>query len=147
MRKLFEIICIFDWITPAIGIAQDIKHGVKDGFLNAWTFYIPYGQAIGQGWNPRDIERLLHRNGVETWGSLVHFGEYFFCVHLNQAEWAEYILSRAGVPIKPESQGAPRPENAATGAQQTAPPGREVEPRQEISRPASAIFDGVFGRR
>lgn len=108
MRQLFELLSIFDWITPTIAIAQDVAEGGPLN-LDAWTFYIPYDAAVQKDWPPARIEKLLAQNGVKTWGSLVHFGEFLFCVKLQQAQWAEYILARYGVPIHERSQGAPHP--------------------------------------
>jgi len=31
---------------------------------------------------------------------MIHPGDLFFRVHKKQAEWAEYVLLRAGVPLK-----------------------------------------------
>ncbi len=106
MRKLFEVLSIFDWITPTVALIEDVAEG---GPFNpdAWTFFVPYDRAIGRGWSAAHIENLLTQHGIKTWGGLVHFGEYFFKVNLEQAAWAEYILANHGIPLQKKSQGAP----------------------------------------
>lgn len=112
IRKFFEFLSIFDWVTPVIAVLEGIPEGGPLS-LNAWTFFIPYDEAISQGWSAVHIENLLKQHGVKTWGSLVHLGEFFFRVRLEQARWAEYVLVRYGVPVHPRSRGAPYPKNKA----------------------------------
>ena len=109
MRKLFEALSLFDWITPAVALLEDVAEGGPLN-LDVWTFYVPYDHAIGRGWSEGQIEALLAEYGIKTWGGLVHFGEYFFKVKLEQAAWAEYILTNHGIPLHKKSQGAPRPK-------------------------------------
>jgi hypothetical protein len=106
MRKLFEALSIFDWITPTVALIEDVAEG---GPFNhdAWTFFVPYDRAIGRGWSAARIEDLLAQHGIKMRGGLVHLGEYFFKVNLDQAAWAEYILASHGIPLQKKSQGAP----------------------------------------
>ena len=106
-RQLCEFLAIFDWLTPTVALLEDVAEGGPFN-PNVWTFYIPNDKAIGAGWSAGYIEDLLTRHGIKTWGGLVHLGEYFFKVNLEQAAWAEYILNNHGVPICPKSQGTPR---------------------------------------
>lgn len=46
-----------------------------------------------------EIEDLLAKHGIKTWGSQITGGEFFFSVKLEQAGWAEYVLLRYGVPL------------------------------------------------
>lgn len=108
MRKLFEALAIFDWITPTVALIEDVAEGGPFN-LDAWTFFVPYDQAIGRGWSAAYIEDLLAQHGIKMRGGLVHLGEYFFKVDLNQAAWAEYVLSTHGIPLQKKSQGAPPP--------------------------------------
>jgi antitoxin (DNA-binding transcriptional repressor) of toxin-antitoxin stability system len=142
MRKLFELLSIFDWITPTIAIAQDVAEGGPFN-LDAWTFYIPYDAAIQKDWPPARIEKLLAQHGVKTWGSLVHFGEFFFRTKLEQAQWAEYILTRYGVPIADISQGAPRPttENKGNGQQTQTKSKRPAARRVNWTKPLDEVAD------
>lgn len=108
MREVFEFLSIFDWITPTIGFVQDIVNDPTPLQSNSWTFFVPYNQALGNGWNPANIERMLKQHGIKTWGGQLTNGEYFFSVKLNQAQWAEYLLQRNGIPLTELSMGAPR---------------------------------------
>ena len=104
--KFFELLSIFDWITPTIAVLEDVAEGGPLN-LDAWAFFIPYDEAISRGWSATDIEKLLGKHGIKTWGNLARFGEFFFRVKLEQARWAEYLLLGHGVPIHPRSRGAP----------------------------------------
>lgn len=42
MRQLFEVLSIFDWITPTIGFAQDIVNDPTPLQSHSWTFFVPY---------------------------------------------------------------------------------------------------------
>jgi hypothetical protein len=110
MWKLFEILTIFDWITPSLGLFEDIINDPTPLQSNSWTFFVPYEQSVRSGWNAFDIEGLMRRNGIKTWGSQITNGEFFFSVKLDQAQWAEYLLFRHGVPIDEKFLGAPRPK-------------------------------------
>ena len=101
--SFFMLLSLFDWIGPLFGIIKEVPRG-----LDGWTFFIPYQQATGKGWNQRDMVKLLKANGVEVTSSLTRFGECGISVPLKQAANAEYILNRNGVPIAPRSAGAPR---------------------------------------
>lgn len=109
IRKLFEALSLFDWITPTIAMIEDIAEGGPLN-LDAWCFFIPNDEAIRKGWSGAHIEELMKHRGIRTWSRLVNFGEYSFIVSLEQAAYAEYVLTMYGIPIKPRSQGAPRPK-------------------------------------
>ena len=108
MRIIFELLSIFDWITPLADLVEDVINDPTPFQLNSWTFFIPYDQSIKNGWNATDIKKLMHYHGVKAWGRQVVGGEFFFSVKLEQAQWAEYLLLKHGVPIHERSQGAPR---------------------------------------
>ena len=63
--------------------------------LNRRRFYIPRNC----GWRGIDIERLLRRHGVKTWGRGFTRDSLYFYVKLRQANWAEYLLLRRGIPV------------------------------------------------
>lgn len=107
MHQLFNFLSIFDWITPSVGLIQDMINDPSPLQSNSWTFFIPYQEAVGSGWNAFDIEDLMKRHYVHTWGSQITNGEFFFSVKLDQAQQAEYWLSYAGVPMDGRSLGAP----------------------------------------
>jgi hypothetical protein len=108
MRGLFEFLSIFDWITPSVGFIEDFIN--DPSLINNWTFFVPYDQSLKSGWNAVDIENLLNQYGVKTWGGQITNGEFFFCVSLEQAQWAEYLLIRYGVPLNERYVGAPPPK-------------------------------------
>jgi len=90
-----EFLGCFDWISPCIAILEGLANG--DPFATkSWTFYVP----LDSSWSGARIEGLLKRNGVKVWARIIHGGDLFFRVHKKQAEWAEYLLLRAGVPLK-----------------------------------------------
>jgi hypothetical protein len=122
LLRFFELLSIFDWVSPTIAIVEDIAEGGPLN-LDAWTFYIPYEKAVSKGWCAVDIEKLLGQHGVKTWGGLTRFGEFLFCVKLEQAAWAEYLLASHGVPVHERCQGAPQPKAG----------GRESRPRKQQS--------------
>jgi hypothetical protein len=51
-------------------------------------------------WSGIEIERLLGRHGVRVWDRGISGDDMIFCVKRRQVEWAEYLLLRAGVPVK-----------------------------------------------
>jgi hypothetical protein len=107
MRRLFEILSLIDWITPVAAFVEDVAEGGPLD-LDAWTFFIPYDRAVSKGWSEAHIEELLSHFGVRTWGGLVNFGVFSFSVKLEQAAWAEYVLTSNQIPIHERSIGAPR---------------------------------------
>jgi len=110
MRGLFEFFSIFDWITPSVGFIQDIINDPTPLQSNSWAFFIPYDEALNNGWNAFGIEGMLKQHGIKTWGSQISNGSLFFSVKLEQAQWAEYLLLRNGIPLQECSLGAPQPK-------------------------------------
>lgn len=112
MREFFEFLTIFDWITPSFGFVEDFINDPTLLRSNSWTFFIPYDQAVNTGWNADAIESLMEQHGIHHWGGQYTYpnNEFFFSVKLEQAQWAEYLLLRFGVPIKEKYLGAPRPK-------------------------------------
>lgn len=111
MKGLFEALSILDWITPLVGFAETVYHDPTPLQSNSWTFFIPYDNALRQGWNERSIRAMLDENGVSSWGSQITDGELFFSVSQDQAQWAEYFLLRNRVPINERFLGAPAPKS------------------------------------
>jgi hypothetical protein len=99
VRKIFEALSIFDWITPLVGMAETAYHDPTLLQSNSWTLFIPYDNALRAGWNERDIRELLDRQGISSWGSQITNGELFFNVSSDQAEWAQDTLREYGVPL------------------------------------------------
>jgi hypothetical protein len=110
MLKILEILSTFDWLTPTKGFIEDAINDPTPLQSNTWTFFIPYGDALGAGWAARDIEELLAKHGIKTWGGQITGGEYFVSLPLASAGWAEYVLMRYGVPMAEYSMDPPRPK-------------------------------------
>jgi len=64
--------------------------------LKTWTFYVPESC----GWRGIEIQQLLSQHGIPITSRGFAYGDVFFNVKLSQAEWAEYVMLRAGVPLK-----------------------------------------------
>jgi hypothetical protein len=99
---------VFDWISPALAIAQDVAAG------SSHTFVIP--QECG--WTGREIISLLNRNGVQSWGHMIVSGMIMITVRQTQADWAQYLLDRAGIPVEagPVDDRDVRTESSQSGA-------------------------------
>lgn len=76
---------------------------VIKGFLglDSWTFYVDFNGD----WTGAQIESLLKRHGVRISNRMaplpfVTVDDLFFDVKLSQAEWAEYVMLKADVPLK-----------------------------------------------
>ena len=68
MKDLVKLLTVFDWITPAVGLVEDIANDPTLMRENSWTFFIPFDQSIDSGFNPNDVKRLLKQNNIKTWG-------------------------------------------------------------------------------
>lgn len=90
-NDLWKLGMSFDWISPLLAIAGDVANGG-----NTRTFLI----SANCGWTGREIERLLKRNGVTTWGLMVINGTFTISVRQSQAQRARDVLERAGLPLE-----------------------------------------------
>jgi hypothetical protein len=63
--------------------------------LSAWPFFVP----AESGWRSDTILPILTLHGIESWGWGRHRDEVVFQVKLRQANWAQYLLLRNGVPL------------------------------------------------
>jgi len=79
-----------DWITPIASIIGDLAHGGSASFL------IDIGASPYSG---AEIERHLRRHGVKTWGAMIVSGNLMLSVPKSQAQAAQDVLERAGVPV------------------------------------------------
>lgn len=112
MRKVFGFLTMFDWISPMVGVAQDLANDPTG--LNSWTFFLPYDEVVSAGWDAGQMQRLLNENGLKHWGHQYNFvdlfghsDEWFFTVPLDQAPKIERLLQKHGIPIAERSRGAP----------------------------------------
>jgi len=87
---VLELLGYFDWISPLVAMLQTIKHG------RGHAFYV----GLDSGWTGAQCDRILKDAGITVYGRCIAKGDAFFQVPTAQAEWAEYLLLRAGVPLK-----------------------------------------------
>jgi hypothetical protein len=87
---MFEFLANFDWISPLIALTETAIHG------HGWTFYLD----LDSGWTGARCKKLLRSKGVKVYGRCMTNGDAFFQVPRKQAEWAEYLLLKAGAPLK-----------------------------------------------
>lgn len=86
-----NIAAAFDWITPTIAFIQDFRYGPVSDF----------GMPAQAGWSPRQVKRLLKRNGVRVWGMMLNLtgDTLMFTVPESQAKLTYDLLKQAGVPL------------------------------------------------
>ena len=87
---MLEFLANFDWISPLIALTETAIHG------HGWTFYLD----LDSGWTGARCEKLLRSKGVKVYGRCIANGDAFFQVPKKQAEYAEYLLLKAGAPLK-----------------------------------------------
>jgi hypothetical protein len=90
MNNIFEFFSCFDWISPAIAVAETIANGPGH------TFYV----GLDSGFTGAQCESILKAKGVKVYGRCIANGDAFFQVGVRQAAWAEYLLLQAGAPLK-----------------------------------------------
>lgn len=93
LDKFLSVGANFDWISPLLAFLQDFKEGPSAGFR------VP----VAAGWSGAQIKDLLKEWGIRTWGWMIVNDIILFDVRDAQAEYAQYILERFGVPY----QGGP----------------------------------------
>jgi len=64
--------------------------------VRSWRFKVPRDCGL----SGHEIEQLLCRHGVSIWGRNFDQAHLFFRVKRCQANWAEYLLSRRGIPVQ-----------------------------------------------
>ena len=84
--KLLKLGTNLDWISPVAAVIQNVAN---DGY----TFLIT--DAAGR--TGMQVNLLLRRQGIKTWGRMIINGTLTISVPRNQAERAADILTRAGV--------------------------------------------------
>jgi len=100
LDELLEAGCAFDWISPLAGILGDIMHGGGHALL------IDIGASPLSG---REIERMLRKRGIKTWGAMIVSGTFMLSVPENQASWAHHLLEQHGIPLESGAPQASRP--------------------------------------
>lgn len=77
-----------DWVRPLWAIVQGLRHGPSA------TFFVP--RACG--YSARQVEGLLKRHGVVTWGLMIVDDCIVLEVKRRQIGQAAFALRRAGLP-------------------------------------------------
>ena len=105
LDSILEVGASFDFLSPLAGIVGDAVHGPSH------TFLIPHDSCPLSG---REVELLLRRRGIKTWGLLVVDGTLMVSVKAKDAGRAQAMLKGAGVPIENEvAQSKKRSRNTA----------------------------------
>lgn len=79
---------------PVVGLARELA--VSATGLASWTFRIPRDR----GWTGGDVERLLNHYAVPIWCRRVTGQHFILSVPKRQANWAEYLILRRGMPLE-----------------------------------------------
>ena len=90
LDKILKFGTVFDWISPLIAGVQDLTNGPSHTFLITEDC----------GWSVREIANLLRRHGIKTWGHMIVNHQIMITVRKQQAQWAQYLLDREGVPVE-----------------------------------------------
>jgi hypothetical protein len=75
-----------------------------------WSFSVPRDA----GWTGASIEEFLKHYAIKVWGRRITSQYFHFSVKERQANWAEYLLLRRGIPV---SRSLFDPQNAVYGQQ------------------------------
>lgn len=102
--------------SGAAGIASEMLRTATGA--NKHRFWI----ARDAGWSGVDIENFLRKYGVVLWDRGFLGDEYFFCVKKRQANWAEYLLQRRGIPVHSDPFNAKNAEYGGRYAPGDQPP-------------------------
>ncbi len=154
MKRLLAFIAIFDWTALPRVIVETLfhadwgaarqKHGVLGLGLeaagsiaatNTYTFFVP----LDSPWGGAEIGALLRSKGITMWGAAYANGEMFFRVRRQQADWAQYVMLQAGVPLLHRLIAGER-----SGRQRKSPATAEKQPaprRQRKRSAADALLD------
>jgi len=90
LDKILELGTLFDWISPLVAAVQDVTNGPSHTFM----------MREDCGWSGREIANTLRRHGVKTWGHMIVNHSIMITVRRKQAQWAQYLLEREGIPIQ-----------------------------------------------
>jgi len=86
--KALSVGTTFDWITPLWTFIQDWRNRPSVG----------YSVPVDGGSSLYAIKDTLTGNGVKTWGWMIVDGVILFRARRAQAQFAQYLLDRDGVP-------------------------------------------------
>ena len=154
MADLFEFLAHLDMISRIEGFVSCFLNanwhgafhhrgftGLIDEFAtsltgrNAWRFYVPRNC----GWSGIEMERLLERHGVKVWDRGFTRDCLTFRVKRRQANWAEYLLRRRGIPVLSQPFNPLNDEYARRHA-----PGSEPPTGSRQSKPRRGLLDDLI---
>ncbi len=87
-----------DWDGAAASGAAGLAAELVQSALGANTR--PFLVPVESDWKIENIQDLLLRHGIKLWGVGYWNNELYFRVKGRQAHWAQYVLLRAGVPLR-----------------------------------------------
>ena len=90
LDTILKIGSCFDYWSPLIAEAQDIVNGPSR------TFLIP----DDCGKSGREIEQLLRRHGIKTWGLMIVNDTIMVSVRQEHAQQAQELLQQKGIPFQ-----------------------------------------------
>ena len=93
--QLLRIGSQFDYVSPMVAFVQDLLYGPSI------TFLIDESSCA---WSANRIKELLESHGIKTWGLLFALDAegdvIMITVKREQALWAQYLMLRAGLPLR-----------------------------------------------
>ena len=100
INDLAWLLTRFDWmVLPRMIWGNFRRQGRSVRSLtlaNTYTFFVP----LSSQWSGRPLEKLLDRHGVKMIGWDITRRQFYFLVSSKQADWAYYVMARAGVPLE-----------------------------------------------
>lgn len=94
------------------------------------------------GWSGYLVESFLRRYGIPIWGRGFAQDSLYFSVKRRQANWAEYLLKRRGIPVSSAPYNPKNDEYALRHAPGDEPPGWRSRPaKSPVGRKTSWLDD------
>jgi hypothetical protein len=89
VASLFNVTYSLDILGRLMRHINDSRYGPSHRFV------VPRQSE----WTGGDIRCLLERHGVRVWGRAITGSRLYFSVKKSQANWAEYLMLRHGIPV------------------------------------------------
>jgi hypothetical protein len=108
LYKILRLIAYLNWITPLEILVRRVTDGPSHAFV------VPDDAGWSGG---RIICMLKEQGGIRTHGHMVRGNRIVFCVPVDQAGFAQYLLDRSGISVAnrvPTSRVAPPSPPGAT---------------------------------
>jgi hypothetical protein len=116
-----DFLLAFDIIDMIDEIIGDVRAG------GSWhKFMVPRDAGV-TGW---EVEQLLVRHGVKIWGRGFTSNAMYFSCKGKQANWAEYLIRRKGIPLSCAPVNPRNDEYAKKYSPGSEPPGWRDKPRR-----------------